>query len=61
MEDTQVLYRIFTRLATALGVLNGLSLKEAKALTSTHFKGHLFEDEVKVLINSIDTDEHEDD
>jgi len=60
MEDTHILYRIFTRLATALGVLNGLSLKEAKALTSTHFKGHLFEDEIKVLINSIDTDEHDD-
>ncbi|MGB5378797.1 alpha/beta hydrolase [Muriicola sp.] len=60
MEDTQVLYRIFTRLTTALGVLNGLSLKEAKVLTKMHFKGHLYEAEIKNIINSIDNDEHDD-
>ncbi|MCA0133542.1 alpha/beta fold hydrolase [Winogradskyella alexanderae] len=60
MEQTQVLYRIFTRLVTALGVLNGLSLNKAKELTIKHFKGHLYEEDIKALINSIDTDEHED-
>lgn len=59
MEDAQILYRIFTRLATALGVLNGLSLKEAKKLLSKQFKNHPLEKEVKVLISTIKKDEHD--
>ncbi len=59
MEDTQILYRIFIRLATALGVLNGLSLTEAKKLTSKEFKEHPLEKEANILINSIKKDEHE--
>jgi len=59
MEETQILYKIFTRFATALGVLNGMSLKEAKKLTKQHFKGHVFEDEAKALISKIDEDEHD--
>lgn len=58
MEDTQILYRIFTRLATALGVLNGISLKEAKKLTSIQFKEHPFEKEIVALIKTINKDEH---
>ncbi|MCA0153139.1 alpha/beta fold hydrolase [Winogradskyella vincentii] len=60
MENTQVLYRIFTRLVTALGVLNGLSLKKAKDLAAKQFKGHLYEDDIRVIIDNIDIDEHED-
>lgn len=59
MEEIQILYRIFTRLATALGVLNGLSLKDAKELVCQQIKDHPFENEVKILINNINTDEHE--
>jgi len=59
MEETQILYRIFIRFATALGVLNGLSLKDAKGLITLNFKGHTFEDEAKVIINKIDKDEHD--
>jgi hypothetical protein len=59
MENTQILYKIFTRLATALGVLNGISLKDAKKLVKLHFKAHSFENEIKILINNIDKDEHE--
>ncbi|MFT4612113.1 MAG: hypothetical protein ACJA1H_001120 [Glaciecola sp.] len=59
MEETQILYRIFTRFATALGVLNGMLLKDAKALTSFQFKEHSLEEEVKVLISEIDKDEHD--
>ncbi|NNC49039.1 MAG: alpha/beta hydrolase [Flaviramulus sp.] len=59
MEEIQILYRIFTRLATALGVLNGLSLKDAKELVCQQIKDHPFEKEVKILINNINTDEHE--
>lgn len=58
MEETQILYKIFTRFATALGVLNGMSLKEAKKLTKRQFKGHVLEDEAKALISKIDEDEH---
>ena len=58
MENIQILYRIFTRLATALGVLNGVPLKDAKKLTSLQFKEHPFEEEVKIIINKIDKDEH---
>jgi len=60
MEDTQILYRIFTRLATALGVLNGWSLKEAKKLTRVQFKEHPLEKEALELINNIEKDEHDD-
>jgi len=59
MEETQILYRIFTRFATALGVLNGMPLKDAKTLTSFQFKEHSLEDEVKELISKIDKDEHD--
>ncbi|WP_052158356.1 alpha/beta fold hydrolase [Lacinutrix jangbogonensis] len=59
MEETQILYKIFTRLATALSVLNGISLKEAKKLTSLQFKEHPFEKEVKALIKKINKDEHD--
>ncbi|MFL0353197.1 alpha/beta hydrolase [Xanthomarina sp. GH4-25] len=59
MEETQILYRIFSRLAVALGVLNGLTLKEAKKLVRQQIKDHPFEKEIKVLINAVDKDEHE--
>jgi hypothetical protein len=59
MEDTQILYRIFTRLATALGVLNGLTLKEAKKLACLQFKDHPFENEVILIIKNIEKDEHD--
>ena len=59
MEETQILYKVFTRFATALGVLNGMQLKEAKKLTRVHFKEHPLEKEAKALINKIDKAEHE--
>ena len=40
MIESQILYRIFTRFATALGVLNGLSLDKAKALTRSQLEKH---------------------
>nr|WP_321243530.1 alpha/beta hydrolase [uncultured Psychroserpens sp.] len=57
MEESQILYRIFARFGTALGVLNGMSLKDARKLTSLQFKDHASKDEVKVIINKIDKDE----
>jgi hypothetical protein len=59
MEETQTLYQIFSRLAVALGVLNGLTLKEARKLVSKHFKNHPFEQEAKDLIKQIDKEEHD--
>lgn len=59
MEDTQILYRIFSRLAVALGVLNGMSITDAKNLASEKLKDYPFEDEIKTLINSIKKDEHD--
>ena len=59
MEETQIIYRIFSRLAVALGVLNGLSLKDAKELASQQIKDHPFETEIEIFISNIDKDEHE--
>jgi len=59
MEETQIIYRIFTRLAVALGTLNGWSIKDAKKLTNLQFKQHPYQKEIKTLIKNIDTDEHE--
>lgn len=59
MEDTQILYRIFSRLAVALGVLNGMSLKAAKNLASQKLKDYPFEEEIKMLIGAIKKDEHD--
>tara|TARA_R110002110_G_scaffold223984_8_gene437801 strand:- start:1989 stop:3173 length:1185 start_codon:yes stop_codon:yes gene_type:complete len=59
MEETQTLYQIFSRLAVALGVLNGLTLKKARKLVSKHFKNHPFEQEAKDLIKQIDKEEHD--
>ncbi len=59
MEETQILYKIFTRFATAICVLNGMTLKHAKKLTTLQFKEHSLEDDVKVLIGKIDKDEHD--
>ena len=59
MEETQILYRIFSRLAVALGVLNGIVLKNAKDLVIKQIKGLRFEEDIKILINDIDEDEHE--
>nr|WP_321227992.1 alpha/beta hydrolase [uncultured Psychroserpens sp.] len=59
MEENQILYRIFSRLAVALGTLNGLSLKDAKKLVSKQIKKHPFKEEIKTLIDAIITDEHE--
>jgi len=59
MEETKVLYQNFSRLAVALGVLNGLTLKEARKLTSKQFKKHPFQQEAKALIKRIDKDEHD--
>ena len=59
MEETQIIYRIFSRLAVALGVLNGMSLKNAKVLVNVQIQDHPFEKEIQNLINSIDNDEHE--
>jgi pimeloyl-ACP methyl ester carboxylesterase len=59
MEETQILYRIFSRLAVALGVLNGKLLKDAKKLVSQQLYEHPFENEIKVLIEGIQKDEHE--
>ncbi|WP_055443676.1 alpha/beta fold hydrolase [Lacinutrix himadriensis] len=59
MEETQIIYKIFTRLAVALGTLNGLSIKDAKKLTNLQFKQHPFQKEIKVLISNIKKDEHE--
>ena len=58
MEETQIIYRIFTRLAVALGTLNGWSIKDAKKLTNLQFKQHPYQKEIKALIKNIDTDEH---
>ena len=59
MEETQILYRIFLRLAVALGTLNGLTLKDSKKLVSKQIKKHPFREEIKILIDSITSDEHE--
>ncbi len=59
MEETQVLYQIFSRIAVALGVLNGLTLNEARKLASKQFKKHPFQQEAKALIKKIDKDEHD--
>ena len=59
MEETQILYQIFSRLAVALGVLNGLTLKEARTLVTKKFKKHPYEQEAKDLIKNIDKDEHD--
>tara|TARA_R110001632_G_scaffold129087_3_gene243158 strand:+ start:2101 stop:3279 length:1179 start_codon:yes stop_codon:yes gene_type:complete len=59
MEETQIIYRIFSRLAVALSVLNGMSLKNAKALVNAQILDHPFENEIQTLINNIDQDEHE--
>lgn len=59
MKEPQIIYRIFTRLATALGVLNGMPLKDAKKLTALQFKQHFFEKEAKAFIKKIEKDEHE--
>ncbi|AUC81185.1 alpha/beta fold hydrolase [Lacinutrix sp. Bg11-31] len=58
MEETQIIYRIFTRLTVALGTLNGLTMSEAKKLTKLQFKQHPLEKEAKALIKKIDKDEH---
>lgn len=59
MEETHIIYRIFSRLAVAIGTLNGLSLKEAKELANQQIKEHPFEKEIKILIDTINKDEHE--
>jgi pimeloyl-ACP methyl ester carboxylesterase len=59
MEENQILYRIFTRLAVALGILNGKSLKDAKKLVNQQLKEHPFENEIKLFIKNINDDEHE--
>ena len=59
MEETQILYRIFTRLAVALGILNGKSLKDAKKLVNQQLKEHPLENEIKLFIKDINNDEHE--
>ncbi|WP_179344184.1 esterase/lipase family protein [Winogradskyella ursingii] len=59
MEETQIIYRIFSRLAVALGMLNGKTLKEAKELTRKQIIEHPFENEINILINAINKDEHE--
>ena len=59
MEETKILYQIFSRFTVALGVLNGLTLIEARKLISKQFKKHPFEQEAKALIKKIDKDEHE--
>jgi hypothetical protein len=59
MEETKIIYRIFTRLAVALGVLNGMSLKVAKKLAIKQIEEHPSKSEIKALINAIDKDEHE--
>lgn len=59
MEETQIIYRTFSRLAVALGTLNGLSLKEAKNLACQQILEHPFRDQIKILINNINKDEHE--
>ena len=46
MEETKILYQIFSRFTVALGVLNGLTLIEARKLISKQFKKHPFEQEV---------------
>lgn len=58
MEETQIIYRIFTRLATALGTLNGLTIKEAKKLVIKQFKEHPYEVEIEAIIKIIKKDEH---
>ena len=59
MEETKILYQIFSRFTVALGVLNGLTSLEARKLISKQFKKHPFEQEVKALIKNIDKDEHD--
>ena len=59
MDETQMIYRIFSRLAVALGVLNGMSLENAKTLVIKQIKHHPFENEIEILINGITIDEHE--
>jgi hypothetical protein len=46
-------------LAVALGVLNGLSLKQARKLVYKQFRKHPFKHEVKTLIKKIDKDEQD--
>ena len=57
MIESQILYRIFTRFATALGVLNGLSLKQAKSLTMRQLEKHSGKAQAKAIIGTITTDE----
>ncbi|MDO6596263.1 alpha/beta hydrolase [Oceanihabitans sp. 2_MG-2023] len=59
MEETQITYKIFTRLAVALGTLNGLTIREAKKLVGLQFKQHPCQKEIKVLIKNVKKDEHE--
>lgn len=59
MLETQILYKIFIRFTTALAVLNGRSLNEAKKLIGLQFKKHPFEKEIEGLINTIEKDEHD--
>lgn len=59
MEETQLIYRKFTRLIVALGTLNGLTLKESKKLSSKQIEKHPLEKEIEKLIEAIKKDEQE--
>lgn len=59
MKEMQILYKIFIRLATAIAVLNGMSLKDAKKMLSKLFSEHSFGNQVNIFISIIDKDENE--
>lgn len=60
MEEKIVLYRSFTRFAVALGVLNGMSLKESKQTVKDSFEHHPYAEPIFDFIEIIAVEEQED-